>query len=87
MILLAKASHIEKMMVQVQCGQDSRLPPVRIFNKERVITYRWEKLLRYSMQLSMLKQLLKLNLINQLEYEQIQKKLMRDYGIVSNITA
>ncbi len=39
------------------------------------------------MQLSMLKQLLKLNLINQLEYEQIQKKLMRDYGIVSNITA
>ncbi|NBI87211.1 conjugal transfer protein [Lachnospiraceae bacterium] len=46
-----------------------------------------KKLLRYSMQLSMLKQLLKLNLINQLEYEQIQKKLMRDYGIVSNITA
>ena len=31
MILLAKASHIEKMMVQVQCGQVSRLPPVRIF--------------------------------------------------------
>lgn len=31
MILLAKVSHIEKMMVQVQCGQDSRLPPVRIF--------------------------------------------------------
>jgi len=31
MILLAKASHIEKMMVQVQCGQVSRLLPVRIF--------------------------------------------------------
>lgn len=31
MILLAKASHIEKMMVQVQCGQVSRLSPVRIF--------------------------------------------------------
>ena len=31
MILLVKASHIEKMMVQVQCGQVSRLSPVRIF--------------------------------------------------------
>lgn len=39
------------------------------------------------MQLSMLKQLLSLKLINELEYELIQKKLMRDYGVVSNITA
>ena len=46
-----------------------------------------KKLLRYSMQLSMLKQLLSLKLINELEYELIQKKLMRDYGVVSNITA
>ena len=46
-----------------------------------------KKKLRYSIQLSMLKQLLNLKLINELEYEQIQKKLMRDYGIVSNITA
>lgn len=38
-------SHRE-MMVQVQCGQDSRLSPVRIFNKERVITYRWEKIIK-----------------------------------------
>mgnify|MGYP000602135303 CR=1 FL=1 len=43
-----------------------------------------KKILRYSIQLSMLKQILNLN---ELEYEQIQKKLMRDYGIVSNITA
>ena len=43
-----------------------------------------KKILRYSIQLSMLKQLLNLKLINELEYEQIQKKLMRDYGIVSN---
>lgn len=37
-------SHRE-MMVQVQCGQDSRLPPVRVFLKlaEGVITYRREK--------------------------------------------
>lgn len=46
-----------------------------------------KRILRYSIQLSMLKQLLNLKLINELEYEQIQKKLMRDYGIVSNITA
>ena len=46
-----------------------------------------KKIFRYSIQLSMLKQLLNLKLINELEYEQIQKKLMRDYGIVSNITA
>lgn len=46
-----------------------------------------KKILRYSIQLSMLKQLLNLKLINELEYEQIQKKLMRDYGIVSKITA
>ena len=46
-----------------------------------------KKILRYSIQLSMLKQLLNLKLINELEYEQFQKKLMRDYGIVSNITA
>ncbi len=35
----------------------------------------------------MLKQLLNLKLINELEYGQIQKKLVRDYGIVFNITA
>lgn len=46
-----------------------------------------KKLLRYSIQLSMLKQLLTLNMINEMEYKLIQKKLMKDYGVVSNITA
>lgn len=46
-----------------------------------------KKLLRYSMQLSMLKQLLSKRLISEDEYKIIQKKLMKDYGIVSNITA
>ena len=55
-------------------------------NQEEVITIEGKKLLRYSMQLSMLKQLLNLKLINELEYELIQKKLMKDYGVVSNIT-
>ena len=39
------------------------------------------------MQLSMLKQLLSKKLINETEYQVIQKRLMKDYGIVSNIIA
>lgn len=45
-----------------------------------------EKLLRYSIQLSMLKQLLSLKLINEMEYQLVEKKLKKDYGIVSDIT-
>ena len=45
------------------------------------------KLLRYSMQLSMLKQLRTLELINENEYRLIEKKLKKDYGVISNITA
>lgn len=46
-----------------------------------------KRLLRYSMQLSMLKQLLSKKLISETEYEIIMKRLMKDYGVVSNITA
>ena len=46
-----------------------------------------KKLLRYTMHLAMLKQLRGKHLINESEYLLIQKKLMKDYGIVSNITA
>jgi hypothetical protein len=46
-----------------------------------------EKLLRYSLQLSMLKQLLNQKLISEEEYQLIQKRLMKDYGIISNITS
>ncbi len=45
------------------------------------------KLLRYSMQLSMLKQLRSVKLINENEYRLIEKKLKKDYGVISNITA
>ena len=41
-----------------------------------------KKLLRYTMQLAMLKQLLTKKLIDENEYLLIQKKLMKDYGIV-----
>ena len=46
-----------------------------------------KKLLRYSMQLAMLKQLFVKKLISEAEYLRIEKRLMKDYGIVSNITA
>lgn len=44
------------------------------------------KLLRYSIQLAMLKQIYMKNLITQEEYKNIEKRLMKDYGVVSNIT-
>lgn len=45
------------------------------------------KLLRYSMQLAMLKQLRSLKLISEAEYQLLEKKLKKDYGVISNITA
>ena len=58
-----------------------------LFRKVYLIYMDNKKILRYSMQLSMLKQLLSKKLINETEYQVIQKRLMKDYGIVSNITA
>lgn len=45
------------------------------------------KLLRYSMQLAMLQQLLKSGKITESEYEKIKRQLMKDYHIVSDICA
>lgn len=44
-------------------------------------------LIRYSIQIAMLRQLLSRNMISEKEYELIKNKLMKDYEIVSNITA
>lgn len=44
-------------------------------------------LIRYSIQIAMLRQLLNRNMISEKEYELIKNKLMKDYEIVSNITA
>lgn len=44
------------------------------------------KLLNYSIQLSMLRSLLNKKLINENEYIKVKKKLMEDYGVVSDIT-
>ncbi len=42
-------------------------------------------IMRYSMQLAMLKQLLVKKLITEKEYKIIQQKLMNDYNISNNI--
>lgn len=44
------------------------------------------KLLRYSLQLSMLKQLLQLKIISEKEYQLIEKTIKKDYSVVSSIT-
>ena len=44
-----------------------------------------DEILKYSMQIAMLKQLLRKELINEKEYEKIQKKLMEEYKIVSDL--
>lgn len=46
-----------------------------------------KNVLRYSVQLSMLKRLLGAKKISEKEYQEYQKELMKDYGIVSHILA
>lgn len=58
-----------------------------LFRKGYLIYMDNKKILRYSMQLSMLRQLLNKKLINEFEYEKIKKRLMKDYNIISDITA
>ena len=45
-----------------------------------------KKIVRYSMQLAFLKQLLSKKMINEVEYKKIEKRLMKDYGVISNLT-
>lgn len=46
-----------------------------------------QKLIRYSMQIAMMRQLLELSLITELEFHLIKNKTMRDYGIISDLTS
>ncbi len=46
-----------------------------------------EKLIRYSIQIAMLKQLLSRNLISEKEYLLIKRRIMKDYKIISDITS
>lgn len=45
------------------------------------------RVLEYSMQLAMLKQLFGKGMLTKQEYEKVKYKLMKDYGVISNITA
>lgn len=44
------------------------------------------QLIRYSMQIAMLRQLLSLMLITENEFSLIKNRLMHDYGIISDLT-
>lgn len=46
-----------------------------------------KEIIRYSMQIAMLKQLLSRKLITAEEYQAVKSKLMKDYGIFSDITS
>jgi len=46
-----------------------------------------DKLIRYSMQVAMLKQLVSLMLITDQEFQLIKNQLMKDYKIVSDFTS
>ncbi|MSS64175.1 SHOCT domain-containing protein [Velocimicrobium porci] len=46
-----------------------------------------EKLLQYSMELSLLAQLLQSKQITETEYQRIKIKLMKEYHVLSDITA
>lgn len=45
------------------------------------------KLLKYSMELSLLIQLFKGNQLTEKEYQKIKNKLMKEYNILSDLTA
>ena len=46
-----------------------------------------EEILEYSMELSLLRQLLYYKLITEQEYQKVKQQLMKEYKIVSDITA
>lgn len=46
-----------------------------------------EKLLQYSMELSLLAQLLQCKQITETEYQRIKVKLMKEYHVLSDLTA
>jgi hypothetical protein len=56
----------------------------RLKNKEEVVVKK-EEVIQYSMQIAMLKQLLSRKLITEEEYKAVKSKLMKNYGIFSDI--
>ena len=58
-----------------------------IVNKNKALKKMENNILRYSMQIAMLKQLLVNKLINKIEYFRIKDELMKDYNISSDLTS
>lgn len=59
---------------------------MRIILRE-VVNVNAEKLLQYSMELSLLAQLLQCKQITEAEYQKIKIKLMKEYHVLSDLTA
>lgn len=58
-----------------------------VLDKKKINNTSKEKLLKYSMELSLLSQLLQSKLITETEYEKIKSMVMKDYTIISDLTA
>jgi ribosomal protein L35 len=71
-------------MVKVQWSCRSHLITSKSKNARRGFM---NNLIRYSMQIAMLKQLLARKLISEKEYTLVKQKLMKDYKVLSDITA
>ena len=73
-------------MVRFQCGPGSRdACRINILFIGMNLFIEEDEILKYSMQIAMLKQLLRKELINEKEYEKIKKKLMEAYNSVSDL--
>ena len=66
------------------CQQPSDEKPISYLRKGG-FSLKKDNLLRYSMQLAFLKQLLEKKLISDREYSLIKSRLMKDYKIVSDL--
>ena len=67
------------------CQQPSVLPLFFFIDGKGEFSLKKDNLLRYSMQLAFLKQLLQKKLISDREYSLIKSRLMKDYKIVSDL--
>ncbi len=79
----------EKFCLLMRAGKEFRgcHGQIRLQLLEGGIYLGTEKLLRYSMQLAMLRQLLIAKKITEKEHQKIEYRLKKDYGIISNITS
>lgn len=66
-------------------GENSNFPGYPL-GERGVKKMEYSKIMRYALQLSMLKRLNQKKLINEEEYNLIKEGLMKDYGVITSIT-